>query len=226
MDLEPAFTGIRALHPLALEGSRDKLHWFLCGWLGGPTTTSSVSATRGCAPATCPMPSASPSATSGWPAWPGDGRSRRSTRRWPGGWPRASSAPPTGCATAAVLSQLLRLPRGGRVHPAAPQRPGTALRPAGLGKGHHLGALRQPALHLALEHRLATGRAMALAVHHAHAALPRRGIRAGIRAAPRAPRRGSGRAGRSRPAAPSGPDAAWSPRRGRRRGGGSSGRRR
>jgi hemoglobin len=36
MDLEPAFAGIRALHPGTLEGSRDKLHWFLCGWLGGP----------------------------------------------------------------------------------------------------------------------------------------------------------------------------------------------
>ena len=36
MDLEPAFAGIRRLHPTTLEGSRDKLHWFLCGWLGGP----------------------------------------------------------------------------------------------------------------------------------------------------------------------------------------------
>ncbi len=36
MDLEPAFAGIRALHPASLDGSRDKLHWFLCGWLGGP----------------------------------------------------------------------------------------------------------------------------------------------------------------------------------------------
>ncbi len=36
MDLEPAFAGLRALHPDTLAGSRDKLHWFLCGWLGGP----------------------------------------------------------------------------------------------------------------------------------------------------------------------------------------------
>ena len=36
MDLEPAFAGIRALHPPSLDGSRDKLNWFLCGWLGGP----------------------------------------------------------------------------------------------------------------------------------------------------------------------------------------------
>jgi len=36
MDLEPAFAGVRALHPSTLDGSRDKLHWFLCGWLGGP----------------------------------------------------------------------------------------------------------------------------------------------------------------------------------------------
>jgi hemoglobin len=36
MDLEPAFTQLRALHPGTLDGSRDKLFWFLCGWLGGP----------------------------------------------------------------------------------------------------------------------------------------------------------------------------------------------
>lgn len=36
MDLEPAYAGIRRLHPTTLAGSRDKLHWFLCGWLGGP----------------------------------------------------------------------------------------------------------------------------------------------------------------------------------------------
>ena len=36
MDLEPAYAGLRALHPSTLDGSRDKLNWFLCGWLGGP----------------------------------------------------------------------------------------------------------------------------------------------------------------------------------------------
>ena len=36
MDLEPAYAGIRRLHPTSLDGSRDKLFWFLCGWLGGP----------------------------------------------------------------------------------------------------------------------------------------------------------------------------------------------
>jgi hemoglobin len=36
MDLEPAFHDLRALHPTTLDGSRDKLFWFLCGWLGGP----------------------------------------------------------------------------------------------------------------------------------------------------------------------------------------------
>ena len=36
MDLEPQFQGIRALHPSTLEGSRQKLFWYLCGWLGGP----------------------------------------------------------------------------------------------------------------------------------------------------------------------------------------------
>ena len=36
MDLEPAYAGIRSLHPDTLDGSRDKLYWFLSGWLGGP----------------------------------------------------------------------------------------------------------------------------------------------------------------------------------------------
>ena len=36
MDLEPRLAGLRALHPSTLEGSRDKLYWYLCGWLGGP----------------------------------------------------------------------------------------------------------------------------------------------------------------------------------------------
>lgn len=36
MDLEPAYAVIRRLHPPTLEGSRDKLYWFLSGWLGGP----------------------------------------------------------------------------------------------------------------------------------------------------------------------------------------------
>jgi len=36
MDVDEAYAGIRALHPPTLDGSRDKLHWYLCGWLGGP----------------------------------------------------------------------------------------------------------------------------------------------------------------------------------------------
>ena len=31
------FAGIRALHPETLDGSRDKLYWFLSGWMGGPS---------------------------------------------------------------------------------------------------------------------------------------------------------------------------------------------
>ena len=37
MDLEPAYASLRVLHPATLDGSRDKLYWFLCGWLGGPS---------------------------------------------------------------------------------------------------------------------------------------------------------------------------------------------
>ena len=36
MDQLPEARGIRALHPPTLDGSRDKLHWFLVGWMGGP----------------------------------------------------------------------------------------------------------------------------------------------------------------------------------------------
>jgi hemoglobin len=36
MDLEPGYRELRALHATTLDGSRDKLFWFLCGWLGGP----------------------------------------------------------------------------------------------------------------------------------------------------------------------------------------------
>ncbi len=37
MDLEPRFAALRAMHPTPLDGTRDKLFWFLCGWLGGPS---------------------------------------------------------------------------------------------------------------------------------------------------------------------------------------------
>ncbi|MFO1397297.1 MAG: group II truncated hemoglobin [Burkholderiales bacterium] len=37
MDLEEAFADIRKLHPASLDGSRDKLYWYLSGWLGGPS---------------------------------------------------------------------------------------------------------------------------------------------------------------------------------------------
>lgn len=36
MDLEPDYAALRAVHPPTLESARDKLFWFLCGWLGGP----------------------------------------------------------------------------------------------------------------------------------------------------------------------------------------------
>jgi hemoglobin len=36
MDLEARFAVLRALHPESMDGSRDKLYWFLSGWMGGP----------------------------------------------------------------------------------------------------------------------------------------------------------------------------------------------
>jgi len=36
MDLEPAYAQLRAVHAPSLDDARQKLFWFLCGWLGGP----------------------------------------------------------------------------------------------------------------------------------------------------------------------------------------------
>ena len=36
MDLEPRFARLRQVHGSTLTDARDKLFWFLCGWLGGP----------------------------------------------------------------------------------------------------------------------------------------------------------------------------------------------
>ncbi len=36
MDTLPEAATIRALHPKDLRGSRQKLFWFMSGWLGGP----------------------------------------------------------------------------------------------------------------------------------------------------------------------------------------------
>jgi hemoglobin len=37
MDLEPAYGRLRAVHGNDLAHARDKLYWFLSGWLGGPS---------------------------------------------------------------------------------------------------------------------------------------------------------------------------------------------
>ena len=36
MDLEPGYAALRASHGTTLADARQKLFWFLCGWLGGP----------------------------------------------------------------------------------------------------------------------------------------------------------------------------------------------
>jgi hemoglobin len=36
MDLEPRYAALRAAHGTSLEQARQKLSWFLSGWLGGP----------------------------------------------------------------------------------------------------------------------------------------------------------------------------------------------
>jgi hypothetical protein len=85
-------------------------------------------------------------------------------------------------------------------------------------EGQHIGVLAQPALHLALEHRLPPGRAVALAVHHAQAAPAARrrfAHEAGQFVAGFA--RGAGRAGRVHPGSTNGRGAAGSPPRAPRR---------
>jgi hemoglobin len=37
MDLEPAYAALRSVHGSDLTQARQKLFWFLCGWLGGPS---------------------------------------------------------------------------------------------------------------------------------------------------------------------------------------------
>jgi hemoglobin len=36
MELEPAYSALRAAHGSTLDNARQRLFWFLCGWLGGP----------------------------------------------------------------------------------------------------------------------------------------------------------------------------------------------
>ena len=36
MDLDPGYEALRAAHGNTLENARQRLFWFLCGWLGGP----------------------------------------------------------------------------------------------------------------------------------------------------------------------------------------------
>ena len=37
MDIEPGYLELRAAHGSTLDDARQKLFWFLCGWLGGPS---------------------------------------------------------------------------------------------------------------------------------------------------------------------------------------------
>jgi 3-phenylpropionate/trans-cinnamate dioxygenase ferredoxin reductase subunit len=66
------------VHGTSLDNARQNLFWFLCGWLGGPQHYTDrfghpMLRARTCRRPSVATPSASRSATSGWPAW---------TRRW------------------------------------------------------------------------------------------------------------------------------------------------
>ncbi|MDI9333372.1 MAG: group II truncated hemoglobin [Cytophagales bacterium] len=36
MDIEPSYAKLRASHGTDLSNARQRLFWFLCGWMGGP----------------------------------------------------------------------------------------------------------------------------------------------------------------------------------------------
>jgi hemoglobin len=36
MDIEPGYAVLRAVHGTTLDTARQRLFWFLCGWMGGP----------------------------------------------------------------------------------------------------------------------------------------------------------------------------------------------
>ena len=139
--------------------------------------------------------------------WPSS-RSRRAWPRWP----------------AAAARRRRRRAPGLSSTISAPWPPSAGAR---VREGEHLAALHQPRLHLRLQHRLAARRAVALAVDDAHAAQAgaRRLAQEGGEALARL-RRGAGRAGRSRPAAPRRRGAACERRRCRCRGGETTARRR
>lgn len=37
MDLDPTYAALRRVHHASLDAAREKLFWFLCGWMGGPS---------------------------------------------------------------------------------------------------------------------------------------------------------------------------------------------
>ena len=68
MSLEPQFSALRAMHPQDLSTSREKLKFFLTGWMGVLTYIPLNTAIRCFAPATYPSKLESPSAINGWHA--------------------------------------------------------------------------------------------------------------------------------------------------------------
>jgi len=70
MDLEPDYADLRRAHGSELTQARQRLFWFLCGWMGGPEHyTERFGHPRLRMRATCRFQSVCQSATSGLPAW-------------------------------------------------------------------------------------------------------------------------------------------------------------
>ena len=84
MDLEPRYAELRASHGPALDSARQKLFWFLCGWMGGPQHYTERFGHPRLRMRHMPFSSASPSATSGWRAWTRPCRSWRWTPSFAG----------------------------------------------------------------------------------------------------------------------------------------------
>ena len=85
MDLDEAYAGIRALHPPSLDGSRDKLYWYLSGWLGGPSLYIERFGHPRLRARHLPYAIGAPSATSGCRAWQAAMADRGCRRRCRGG---------------------------------------------------------------------------------------------------------------------------------------------
>ena len=105
MDLEPGYKELRAAHGSTLEDARQKLFWFLCGWLGGPDYY--VERFGHPRLRMRHMPFSIGIQERGWRAWIRPCWKPKCPRHCAHVCTTASCRPRTGCATAACKQRLL-----------------------------------------------------------------------------------------------------------------------